>query len=91
MFHPTSHGTHPVPLPMHILSLLYVRTYNVQARREAHLVRQASQPVGMVRKVATSRVQQQPDVEDICLVAKKTSPQAAVSGAACNCRRRGPV
>ena len=52
----------------------------VQARREAHLVSQASQPRGMARKVAVSRVHQQPDVEDACLVAKKTSPQAAVSG-----------
>lgn len=55
--------------------------YTAQARREAHLVSQASQPRGMARKVAVQRVRQQPDVEDACLVAKRTSPQSAVSGA----------
>lgn len=78
MFHLTRH----VPYTFcHCLVL-------IQARREEHLVRQASQPMGMARKVAKSRAQQQPDVEDICLVAKKTSPQAAVSGA---CIRGTPL
>ena len=61
--------------------LTYTLCYTnaTQAQREALLVRQASQPQGMARKVAKSRHHQQPDVEDICLLAKKTSPQEAVS------------